>query len=120
LYFRLIFATLTHMKKAFKYRIYPTSEQESIFVHNLDICRELYNAALQERSDAYKRAGISITYSMQQNQLPEIKKSRTDLKDVHSQVLRATCKVAWLIIRHPIQLCRGRPNLLFHQQYSMR
>jgi putative transposase len=76
------------MKKAYKYRIYPTSRQESLFVHTLDLCRELYNGALTERSDAYKRTGISISYSMQQNQLPEIKKTRTDLKDVHSQVLQ--------------------------------
>jgi len=76
------------MKKAFKYRIYPTSHQESLFLNTLDLCRELYNGALQERSDAYKRAGISITYSMQQNQLPEIKKSRSDLLTVHSQVLQ--------------------------------
>jgi putative transposase len=76
------------MKKAYKYRIYPTSRQESLFVHTLDLCRELYNGALTERSDAYKRTGTSISYSMQQNQLPEIKKTRTDLKDVHSQILQ--------------------------------
>jgi putative transposase len=76
------------MKKAFKYRIYPTSRQLSLFEHTLDLCRELYNGALMERSDAYKRAAISISYTMQQDQLPEIKKTRTDLKEVHSQVLQ--------------------------------
>ena len=54
----------------------------------LDICCELYNSALQERRDAYRIAGISITYQDQQNQLPEIKKFRTDLKDVHSLVVQ--------------------------------
>src|SRR6266446_3318186 len=76
------------MLKAFKYRIYPTHRQESLLEQWLDICCELYNAALQERRDAYKLTGLSITYTQQQNQLPEIKKVRTDLKDVHSQVLQ--------------------------------
>src|SRR5205823_6326527 len=60
--------------------------------HNLELCRELYNSALQERSQAYKLAGKSITYSQQQNQLPEIKKVRTDLNEVHSQVLQDTLR----------------------------
>jgi putative transposase len=77
-----------HMKKAFKYRIYPTKKQETAIEQTLDICRELYNAALQERRDAYKLAGKSITYAIQQNQLPEIKKSRNDLNSVYSQVLQ--------------------------------
>jgi putative transposase len=76
------------MIKAFKYRIYPTKKQETALEHSLDLCRELYNSALRERSEAYKLAGKSVTYSMQQNQLPEIKKIRTDLKDLHSQVLQ--------------------------------
>jgi putative transposase len=78
------------MKKAFKYRIYPTHRQKTLLEQWLDICCELYNAALLERRDAYRLAGKSINYSHQQNQLPEIKKVRTDLKQIHSQVLQET------------------------------
>ena len=77
-----------HMQKAYKYRIYPTHRQATMLEQCLDICCELYNGALQERRDAYKLVGISIGYSHQQNQLPEIKKTRTDLKQIHSQVLQ--------------------------------
>src|SRR5437773_5371307 len=76
------------MRKAFKFRIYPTKKQASIMEHTLDICCELYNAGLQERRDAYKLAGISINYTQQQNQLPLVKESRSDLKQVHSLVLQ--------------------------------
>src|SRR5438876_5721820 len=76
------------MRKAYKFRIYPTNKQKSAMEQTLDICCKLYNAALQERRDAYRIAGISITYQDQQNQLPEIKKTRTDLKDVHSLVVQ--------------------------------
>lgn len=76
------------MIKAFKYRIYPTKKQETLLEEWLRLCCELYNAGLQERTDAYKRAGKSIGYTSEQNQLPAIKEVREDLKVVHSQVLQ--------------------------------
>jgi putative transposase len=44
------------------------------------------------KSDAFKLAGKPITYPMQQNQLPQIKKTRIDLKQVHRQVLQDALK----------------------------
>ena len=41
------------MIKAFKYRIYPTKRQEQTLNDQLAVCCELYNAALQERRDAW-------------------------------------------------------------------
>ena len=58
------------------------------FERTLDLCRELYNAALRERRDAWKLNRIRISYYDQQNQLPELKKIREDLKSVYAQVLR--------------------------------
>src|SRR6266516_2596192 len=75
-------------RKAFKYRLSPTKKQEAILIWTLDKCRELYNAALQERKDAYRMAGKSITYYYQANQLPEIKEIREEYQDIHSQVLQ--------------------------------
>src|SRR6266581_6908507 len=43
---------------------------------------------LQERRDAYRLAGKSITYSDQANQLPEIKEIREEYQEIHSQVLQ--------------------------------
>src|SRR5579872_2887959 len=74
--------------KSFKFRIYPTRKQTETLQWTLDRTRELYNAALQERRDAYKMAGTSINYYDQANQLPEIKKIREDYKEIHSQVLQ--------------------------------
>jgi putative transposase len=76
------------MLKAFKYRIYPTKKQTRAMDKTLGICQELYNCALLERRDDYKVASISITYQSQQNQLPEIKQSHPDQKEVHSLVLQ--------------------------------
>ena len=74
--------------KSFKFRIYPTRKQTETLQWTLDRTRELYNAALQERRDAYKMAGTSINYYDQANQLPEIKEIREDYKEIHSQVLQ--------------------------------
>jgi Helix-turn-helix domain len=55
------------MRKTFKYRLYPTKATEQKLFWTLTRCRELYNAALSERRDAYTYAGKSITYYDQQN-----------------------------------------------------
>ena len=41
------------LKRAYKYRLYPTKKQRLTLQWTLDRARELYNAALQERRDAY-------------------------------------------------------------------
>jgi putative transposase len=76
------------MIKAFKYRIEISEAVEEKLETTLTLCRELYNAALNERNDAYKWQHKSINYKAQQNQLPDIKKIRPDLKEIHSQVLQ--------------------------------
>jgi putative transposase len=75
-------------KQAYKFRLYPTKKQAHALTWTLDRCRELYNAAVQERRDAYRMAGKSITYYDQANQLPEIKELREEYQDIHSQVLQ--------------------------------
>src|SRR6266699_1325135 len=74
--------------KAYKYRLYPNKKQTEKLQWTLDRCRELYNAALQERRDAWKMCQVSITYTQQATQLPEIKEIRPEYQDIHSQVLQ--------------------------------
>lgn len=76
------------MRKAYKYRIYPTKKQESMLNDQLALCAELYNAAIQERRDAYRMCGKSITYTQQAAQLPEIKVLRPEYEAIYSQVLQ--------------------------------
>ena len=99
------------MRKTFKYRLYPNKAAEKKLYFVLNHCRELYNAALSERKDAYKLhehttiiAGEtqtvaatvvapckikSITYFDQQNDLPEMKADlRPECQDIASHVLQ--------------------------------
>jgi len=93
-------------KQAYKFRLYPTRKQLARLQETLDACRQLYNAALTERGDAYnfhvkqhpnyydesarlaRSREIGINYYSQANQLPEIKDLREDYHDIHSQVLQ--------------------------------
>ncbi|WP_131849691.1 hypothetical protein [Baia soyae] len=50
--------------------------------------RWLYNTALEQRKFAYRHRNISVSYSMQQNELPQLKKELPDFKQVQSQVLQ--------------------------------
>ncbi len=99
------------MRKTYKYRLYPNKEAEKKLYFVLNRCRELYNAALSERKDAYKQhqrttviAGSeatvaatmvaprrvkTVTYYDQQNALPEIKHElRPEYEEIAAHVLQ--------------------------------
>ncbi len=76
------------VRKTFKYKLQPTAEQEGTLAFVLRRCRELYNAGLQERRDAWHMCGVSITAASQSAQLPDIKEVRPEYREVHSQVLQ--------------------------------
>jgi len=75
------------MRRAFKYRIYPTKAQVAKLELWLELCRELHNTAVQERRDSWK-AGVSVGFNSQSTQLPAIKKARPEIAEVYSQVLQ--------------------------------
>lgn len=79
--------------KSFKYKIRrPSKSIQTQFNNWLDACRELYNAALQERRDAWRLNRVSIGYHAQCAQLPDIKFVREDIAEVNAQVLQATLR----------------------------
>src|SRR5215469_10097135 len=76
------------VRKTFKYKLQPTAKQEGTMAFVLRRCRELYNAGLQERRDAWQMRGVSVTVASQSAQLPAIKDVRPEYCDIHSQVLQ--------------------------------
>ncbi len=76
------------VRKTFKYKLKPTAEQERAMAFVLRRCRELYNAALQERREAWQKCGVSVTVAGQSAQLPAVKEVRPEYHDIHSQVLQ--------------------------------
>ena len=45
------------MVRVYRYRLYPSRAQHVVMLGILWLLRELYNAALQHRSDVYRRTG---------------------------------------------------------------
>lgn len=79
--------------KSFKFRISkPSKIVQERLEQTLNLCRDLYNAALQERRDAYKQNRISINRYDQDKQLPEIKQTNSEYCQIHSQVLQDVLK----------------------------
>jgi putative transposase len=84
--------------KAYRFKLKPNRKFVAECQRTLDVCRELYNACLDERKRAHefnlritakpsiKKA--SVSYFSQKRDLPFIKEHRPDFKDVHSQVLQ--------------------------------
>jgi len=76
------------MRRAYQYRLCPTPTQQERLDWTLDRCRELYNACVQERRDAYRMCGVSVGFYEQKRQLPAIKDARPEYKEIGSQVLQ--------------------------------
>ena len=56
------------MKRTYKYRLYPTKAQQTRLEQTLELCGQLYNAALEERRISYRIAKVSTTYGKQSAQ----------------------------------------------------
>jgi len=92
--------------KAYKYRIYANKQTTEHLQWTLDRCRELYNAGLQERRDAYEMhvkrhpgyydeetrkqltRELAIGYYEQKRELVAIKEVRPEYQDIASHVLQ--------------------------------
>lgn len=80
------------MRKAYKFRLYPTQVQQQRIQFTLERCRLLYNRLLEERRIAYETNKTTLNYYDQVNTFSERKKHVLTLKQVHSQVLQDVAK----------------------------
>ncbi|WP_044640419.1 RNA-guided endonuclease InsQ/TnpB family protein [Risungbinella massiliensis] len=76
------------MMKSYKFKIEPNRVQRERIETTLNLCRWLYNTALEQRNFSYEKRGISVNYNMQQNELPRLKQEFPEFKQVQSQVLQ--------------------------------
>lgn len=76
------------MRKAFQYKAKMSPSVERNAFDWLRLCRQLYNAALEQRIDAYKRYGKSVPRYMQDKELPKLKIELPEYKNVDAQTLQ--------------------------------
>ncbi|HEU5416696.1 MAG TPA: transposase [Streptosporangiaceae bacterium] len=66
------------MRRAFKFRVYPTSGQAARMALCLRDHQRLYNAALEERREAWRRCRVCVRYGSQSAQLSDIRAYDSD------------------------------------------
>ncbi len=76
------------MYKAYKYRIYPTSEQEILLTKSFGAVRWFWNYALNLCQETYKNTGKALTRGYIQGLLPVLKKEYKWLTEPYSQCLQ--------------------------------
>lgn len=62
------------MKRAYKYRMYPTDEQKKILAQTFGCTRFVYNWALRKKTDAFYKDGVRLYYKDLSGQLTDLKK----------------------------------------------
>jgi putative transposase len=114
------------VRRAYKFRAYPTRPQQGRAVRLLRDHCDLYNAALQERRDAWRMRMVPVRYSDQSAQLREIREADPDGQGRHSctaqqQTLRrldATFRAFFrraMMRRHKVGYPRFKPYQRFDQ-----
>lgn len=74
------------------YKLYPSKEQDAALWHLHYLHRQLYNAALEERIDAYRKCGVSISYVDQCRSLTMIRAQNPEYLAVNAQSAQVTLK----------------------------
>jgi len=95
------------VKKAYKYRFYPTDEQAELLAKTFGCVRFVYNQILRVRTDAYYQAQESISYTGASAQLTQLKKSE---------------EAAWLneVSSVPLQQCLRNQQAAFSNFFAGR
>ena len=84
---RIVKPTKT-VKRAYKYRFYPTRAQENILARTFGCTRFVYNWGLQERKNAYAKTGKGINYNETSRRLTVLKGEKEWLSEVSSVPLQ--------------------------------
>ena len=76
----------------YSYRLLPTKQQHRALESILESQRQLYNAALEERIDAYRKANVTRTYFDQTKALTEWRQDEPEPSSLPVNLQRATLK----------------------------
>jgi putative transposase len=78
--------------KAFKYRLYPTDEQDRALAEMLETHRRLYNRALAERKTAWEERQESVSYGQQAAHLKDKRTTNAYLARTNFSSCQATMR----------------------------
>ncbi|MBN6185764.1 IS200/IS605 family element transposase accessory protein TnpB [Aneurinibacillus sp. BA2021] len=80
------------VNKAYKFRIYPTKEQEVLLAKTIGCSRFVFNHFLAKWNETYKETGKGLSYGVCSSELPNLKKELPWLKEVDSIAIQSSVK----------------------------
>jgi putative transposase len=80
------------MTRTYRYPLRPTKAQEAVLVEWLAFCQQLYNAALEHRIGAWRRARVSVGYNAQTAELTELRRLDEEAGTVPVDVARSALR----------------------------
>ena len=80
------------MNKVFKYRIYGNTLTIQNATNWLDLCRQLYNLALEQKINAYKQHKKTISKFQQMREVTELRSAFPEYKNINANVLHNIIK----------------------------
>ena len=107
----------------FKYRLFPSKSQRRALEATLSACRLLYNTALCERRDAWKKQNISVSYYDQAPQLKHNLLFETTGVRVYSQVQQNVLRRCDMAFQSFYRRCKrgktaGYPRFQGYRRYN--
>ena len=100
------------MNKAYRFRIYPTKEQEEQIERTFGCCRYVYNHYLSLRSSTYKETRKSVGYKQCSKDLTLLKKTvGTEwLREVDATALQSSLKDLDRAISNFFEYCKAKKD----------
>jgi putative transposase len=80
------------VKRKVTYRLYPSRRQQNQMLETLRLHQKLYNAALEQRIDAYRRCGVSLNYNDQAHGLTQLRAEFPEYAALNAQSEQVTLK----------------------------
>lgn len=80
------------VKRKVTYRLYPTGTQARALLALLGAHQRLYNAALEHRRYAWKRARVSVSFADQCREVTELRAADPEYAELNAQSLQVTLK----------------------------
>jgi len=83
---------MEQVKRKVTYRIYPSTKQANKMVEIMRLHQRLYNAALEQRIDAYRRCGKSLNYYDQAKDLTQLRAEFPEYAALNAQSEQVTLR----------------------------
>lgn len=80
------------VKRKVTYRLYPSRRQQNQMLEALRLHQKLYNAALEQRIDAYRRCAVSLNYNDQARELTQLRAEFPEYAALNAQSEQVTLK----------------------------